>query len=280
MPELPEVEVTRQGLLPALPGCRITRISRSSKRLRAEVSRQLLNRHLLGATIRTIDRRAKYLLFRLTGGATLVIHLGMSGKLSLVPATTPRARHDHLCLSLDTDMELRFNDARRFGSVLLWPAAEAQQLEAVFSAQLGVEPLATELSAEYLLAKSRSRTQGVKTLLMDARVVAGIGNIYANEILFAARLHPLTPARRVSRAQWAKVVTASRKILQAAILAGGSTIADFLGASGHPGYFQLQFAVYKRQGQKCRKCRQAIVRITVGGRATYFCPGCQRHPES
>ena len=280
MPELPEVEVTRQGLLPALPGCRISKIARSSKQLRADVSRQLLNLHLLGATVRTIDRRAKYLLFRLTSGATLVIHLGMSGKLSLLPATAPRARHDHLCLSLDTDMELRFNDARRFGSVLLWPAAEAGQLEAAFGAQLGVEPLGPDLSADYLLARSRSRTLAVKTLLMDSRVVAGIGNIYANEILFAAGIHPLTPAHRVSRAQWATVVAASRRILKAAIRAGGSTIADFLGASGHPGYFQLQFAVYKRQGQKCRKCRQTIVRTTVAGRATYFCPGCQSHPGS
>ena len=275
MPELPEVEVTRQGLLPTLPGCRIIKIWRSSKRLRAEVSRQLLNRHLLGATIRTIDRRAKFLLFRLTSGATLIVHLGMSGKLSLVSATAPRARHDHLCLSLDSGMELRFNDARRFGSVLLWPATEAPQLETTFGAQLGVEPLGTDLSAAYLLARSSSRTQAAKILLMDSRVVAGIGNIYANEILFAAGLHPLTPAHRVSRAQWETIVTASRRILQAAIRAGGSTIADFLGASGHPGYFQLQFAVYKRQGQKCRKCRQTIVRTTVGGRATYFCPHCQ-----
>lgn len=280
MPELPEVEVTRQGLLPFLPGCRIIKIARSGKRLRAEVSRQLLNRHLLGAAIRTIDRRAKYLLFRLTSGATLVIHLGMSGKLSLVPATALRARHDHLCLSLDTDMELRFNDARRFGSVLLWPAAEAPQLEAAFAVQLGVEPLGPDLNAAYLLARGRSRTQAVKTLLMDSRIIAGIGNIYANEILFAAGLHPLTPAHRVSRAQWARVVAASRRILRAAIRAGGSTIADFLGASGHPGYFQLQFAVYRRQGQTCRKCRQTIVRTTVGGRATYFCPGCQPPPES
>lgn len=275
MPELPEVEVTRQGLLPALPGCRIRKIVRSSKRLRADVSQQLLNLHLLGATIRTVDRRAKYLLFRLSSGATLVIHLGMSGKLSLVRATAPRARHDHLRLSLDTGMELRFNDARRFGSVLLWPAAEAEQLEATFGARLGAEPLGPDLNADYLLARGRSRSQAVKTLLMDSRVVAGIGNIYANEILFAAGLHPLTPAHRVSRAQWAKVVTASRRILRAAIRAGGSTIADFLGASGHPGYFQLQFAVYKRQGQKCRKCRQPIVWTTVAGRATYFCPGCQ-----
>lgn len=275
MPELPEVEVTRQGLLPSLPGCRIIKIARSSKRLRAEVSRQILNRHLLGVTMGTIDRRAKYLLFRLTSGATLVLHLGMSGKLSLVSASSPRARHDHLCLRLDSGMELRFNDARRFGSVQLWPAAEASPMEAAFNAQLGVEPLGPDLRAEYLLAASKSRSQGVKTLLMDSRIIVGIGNIYANEILFAAGLHPLTPASHVGRAQWEKVVAASRRILRAAIRAGGSTIADFLGASGHPGYFQLQFAVYKRQGQGCRKCRQTIVRTTVSGRATYFCPDCQ-----
>ena len=142
-------------------------------------------------------------------------------------------------------------------------------------AQLGVEPLGPDLNADYLLAQGRSRTQAVKTLLMDSRIIVGIGNIYANEILFAAGLHPLTPANRVSLAQWQTIVTASRRILRAAIRAGGSTIADFLGASGHPGYFQLQFTVYKRQGEKCRKCRQTIVRTTVSGRATYFCPGCQ-----
>ncbi|MHB8790014.1 MAG: bifunctional DNA-formamidopyrimidine glycosylase/DNA-(apurinic or apyrimidinic site) lyase [Desulfobulbaceae bacterium] len=278
MPELPEVEVTRQGLLPALPGCRIVKIGRSSKRLRVEVSLSLLNRHLRGETIKTIDRRAKYLLFRLAGGATLVLHLGMSGKLSLVPAEAPRALHDHLWLELDTGMELRFNDARRFGSILLWPAAKAPQMEAAFGAQLGVEPLGPDLSDSYLLARSSSRTQSVKSLLMDSRVVAGIGNIYANEILFAAGLHPLTPANRVQRAQWQKIVTASRRILRAAIRAGGSTIADFLGASGHPGYFQLQFTVYKRQGQRCRKCGQAIVKTIAGGRATYFCPNCQPPP--
>ena len=175
-------------------------------------------------------------------------------------------------------MELRFNDARRFGSILLWPAAEAPQQEKAFAAQLGVEPLGPDLSAAYLLAQGRSRTQAVKTLLMDSRIIVGIGNIYANEILFAAGLHPLTPADRVSPAQWQTIAAASRRILRAAIRAGGSTIADFLGASGHPGYFQLQFTVYKRQGQKCRKCRQTIVRTTVGGRATYFCPGCQPPP--
>jgi len=157
----------------------------------------------------------------------------------------------------------------------LWPAAEALQRERTFDAQLGVEPLGSDLSAEYLLAQSRSRNQGVKTLLMDSRIIAGIGNIYANEILFAAGLHPLVPASRVSQAQWKTIVAASRRILRAAIRAGGSTIADFLGASGHPGYFQLQFRVYKRQGQRCRKCRQTIVRTTVSGRATYFCPVCQ-----
>ena len=278
MPELPEVEVTRQGLLPFLPGQRITGITRGSKRLRGDTPRRQLTAALVGNTVRTIDRRAKYLLLRLHGGTTLVIHLGMSGKLSLVPATTARARHDHLCLRLDNDMELRLNDARRFGSILLWPAAEARQLEEAFVARLGVEPLGPDLTAEYLLTRSRSRRQPVKTLLMDARVVAGIGNIYANEILFAARLNPLTPASLVTRTQWSKVIAAARRILQAAIRAGGSTIADFLGASGHPGYFQLQFAIYHRQGLPCRRCGQAIVKTVLAGRATFFCPDCQPAP--
>ena len=278
MPELPEVEVTRLGLLPFLPGRRIERITRSRKRLRAESPPQLLRRCLVGATILTIDRRAKYLFFRLASGATLVVHLGMSGKLSLVPAATPPNPHDHLALHLDNGMALRFNDVRRFGSILVWPAPEARQLEADFAAQLGVEPLGQDLNAEDLRQRCRTRSQAIKTLLMDSRLVAGIGNIYANEILFAAGLHPLTPANQVSRGQWQKIVTASRRILQQAIRAGGSTIADFLGASGHPGYFQLQFKVYHRQGRPCRKCGQTIARTIVGGRATYFCPGCQPPP--
>ncbi|RJX18847.1 MAG: bifunctional DNA-formamidopyrimidine glycosylase/DNA-(apurinic or apyrimidinic site) lyase [Desulfobulbus sp.] len=278
MPELPEVEVTRRGLLPFLPGRRIIKVMRSNKRLRSDASRPLLTRHLPGAVIRTIDRRAKYLLFRLDDGAILVLHLGMSGKLSLVAADTPRARHDHLCLGLDNGRELRFNDARRFGSILLWPSDQAKQLEEAFAAQLGMEPLGPDFTPASLLAASRARSLGVKALLMDSRIVAGIGNIYANEILFAAGLHPLTPVSGISRAQWARVVAAGRKILRAAIRAGGSTIADFLGASGHPGYFQLRFAVYKRQGLPCRCCGQSIVRTTVTGRATYFCPACQPSP--
>lgn len=276
MPELPEVEVTRQGLLPVLPGRRIVAVHRSGKRLRAQAPATLLRSGLTGATIEVIDRRAKYLLVRLAGGATLVIHLGMSGKLSLVEADTPRDRHDHLALRLDNGMELSLNDARRFGSILFWPAAEAKDLEAAFSAQLGVEPLGPDLSAAYLLECCRTRRQPVKTLLTDGRVVVGIGNIYANEILFAAGLHPLASANAVSKAQWTKVVAASRRILREAIRAGGSTIADFLGASGHPGYFQLQFKVYRRDGEPCRRCGQVIVRTLTGGRATFFCPGCQK----
>lgn len=275
MPELPEMEVTRRGLLPAVAGRVVQAAWTSRLPLRATVSAARLKRHLLGGRIVGIDRRAKYLLFRFAGGAVLVLHLGMSGKLSLLPAATPRRRHDHLELALDSGQLMRLNDARRFGAVLLWPAKDAATSEQAFSAAEGLEPLGPDFTAETLLALAAGRQTPLKSFLMNSRLIAGIGNIYANEILFAAGLHPERPAATLQAPDWAGLIHESRRILEAAIQAGGATIADFLGADGHPSYFQLQLQVYGKSGGPCPSCGTPLSHTVLAGRSTWFCPHCQ-----
>ncbi len=276
MPELPEVEVTRQGLLPHLLQRRITAVAWSSKRLRLPIPRQLLREEILGSTICALDRRAKYLLIRMKEQGVLVFHLGMTGKLGMFSASAPRAVHDHLRLRLDDDMELRFNDARRFGSIMVWPTDQAHLLEEEFNQSKGIEPLGLNFTAANLARLAEHRRQPVKTFLMDSRIIGGVGNIYANETLYAAGVHPLVRVNSLSEKQWQKIVDCCVLILNKAIIAGGSTISDFLGASGEPGYFQLQLAVYGKKGKDCPRCGEEIVKETIGGRATFFCLGCQK----
>ncbi len=276
MPELPEVEVTRRGLLDQLPGRTITGITWSHHRLRTEIPRQLLLEHITGQRILTIDRRAKYLLFRMANKAILLIHLGMTGKLSLTQRETVTHKHDHLVLQLDNTMELRLNDSRRFGSIAVWPATHAAARECEFSTKEGIEPFDSNFAPDALFELARKRHVPVKSFLMNGRIIAGIGNIYANEILFAARVHPLTPANRLPIEAWQKIITQSRGILLQAIEAGGSTISDFLGTSGHPGHFQLQLKVYSRAGLPCPRCSRPITKTVLAGRATYWCPLCQK----
>ncbi|WP_267927661.1 bifunctional DNA-formamidopyrimidine glycosylase/DNA-(apurinic or apyrimidinic site) lyase [Desulfolithobacter dissulfuricans] len=275
MPELPEVEVTRRGLLPHLPDRRVVRVRWGDKPLRFPIPGELLEREISGQRIETIDRRAKYLLLRMSNKAVLVIHLGMTGRLGLFPAASPRERHDHLRLLLDNDLELRLNDSRRFGSVEVWPGKHAREMEDDFSSSRGLEPLERGFTGEALAHLATGRRQPVKNFLMDSRRVAGIGNIYANEILFAARIHPATPVNLLDPEQWEQIAGATPEILRAAIRAGGSTISDFLGSSGKPGYFQLQLSVYDRAGDPCPHCRSPIEKTALGGRATWFCPSCQ-----
>ena len=275
MPELPEVEVTRRGLMGHLPGRAVVAITVSGHRLRTPMPRRPLHEHILERRILTVERRAKYLLMRMDSGAILIIHLGMTGKLGLLEGGEPRHRHDHLVLTLDNGKEVRLNDSRRFGAVMVWPAATAENAERAFSAREGIEPLGSEFTAGHLQRLADRKTAPVKSLLMNGRLIAGIGNIYANEILFASRIHPETPAGRLTRADWQRVVTEAQRILQLAIATGGSTIADFLGATGHPGYFQLHFQMYGREHLPCPRCGQSIVKTALAGRATYFCPACQ-----
>lgn len=280
MPELPEVEVTRQGLLAQLPGRTVVHIACSRLKLRGPIPQQQLRRHILGRQVLTVDRRAKYLLVRMIGGAVLVLHLGMTGKLSLVSSASSRHKHDHVILSLDNDSDLRFNDSRRFGVVVVWPAAQAPGLEQAFSAKEGIEPFGPEFTAERLWRLAVRKKTTIKALLMNSRCIAGIGNIYANEVLFASRIHPQMPADQLSQDDWQRLVQESRRILTEAIKAGGSTIADFLGANGHPGYFQLQLKVYGHQGEPCPDCGNLIIKTVLAGRATFLCPVCQKFPLS
>jgi formamidopyrimidine-DNA glycosylase len=275
MPELPEVEVTRQGLLPHVSGRTITAVSCSGKSLRQSIPKELLQDCLCGKSISTVDRRAKYLLIRLQDSGVLVIHLGMTGRLGVFPGAAAQARHDHLILSLDNGMDIRLNDARRFGSISVWPPEQAKELEQVFVSRQGIEPLSREFTGKTLLQLAGKSRQPVKNFLMDARRISGIGNIYANEILFAAGLHPQAPVNTLLEQQWQQVADTTVHILTKAIAAGGSTISDFLGASGESGYFQLQLAVYGKEGMSCPRCGQAIEKGVIAGRATFFCPCCQ-----
>ena len=274
MPELPEVEVVCQGLAPLVCKRKIISVSFSNKRLRKPFPRAKMYRHVEGAFILGVERRAKYILLRLTGKAVMLFHLGMTGKIGLFDSDAPRRKHDHLRFLLDNGKEMRFNDVRRFGCVEVHSEKELRENDPF--AGLGPEPFSEDFSADYLLEKARGRRQPVKSFLMDNRVVVGLGNIYANETLFAACTHPQTPVNRLLKLDWQLIVKKSRLILEKAIAMGGSTISDYENVSGEAGYFQLELAVYGRQGQPCRRCRQPIVRTVLGGRATFCCPFCQK----
>lgn len=274
MPELPEVEVVCRGLAPHLVGRTVRRVWASGHRLRLPVPRKALRDWVEGAGVLGLRRRAKYILVEMSSGATMVLHLGMSGRLGVFAPELEKARHDHLAWLLDNESEIRFNDTRRFGSVQVFAPNDPGL--AAFLEKLGVEPLSAEFSAASLFEKSRGRSQPVKNFLMDSSVVVGIGNIYASEILFEAGVRPTVEARAVSRARWQRIAGAGCDVLERAIEAGGSTIADFVSASGESGYFQLQLAVYGRAGEPCKKCGRAVEKEVMAGRATYFCRRCQR----
>jgi formamidopyrimidine-DNA glycosylase len=276
MPELPEVEVICRGLRPHLIGRTITRIRHSGFNLRVPVPVDELSRHIANRVVIDVDRRAKYLIITVEGGTKMLIHLGMSGRLGFFPQQSPVARHDHLRLLLDNDIELRFNDARRFGAVHVFSGADAANLERSFFARSGPEPFSREYSAQYLLEKAKGRQSPVKVFLMTNEIVVGIGNIYANEILFAARIAPTRRAATLSLAEWRRIVAKTRLILKQAIDCGGSTISDFANANHESGYFQVNFRVYDCKGQPCQTCSRAIEKIQLGGRACYYCPKCQK----
>lgn len=273
MPELPEVEVIRRGVQPHVAGGRIEALFHSGQRLRLEMPISLMRKRAVGSSIVGVERRAKYLLFGLDNGATVVIHLGMTGRLGLFRPQQAIAVHDHLRLLLDNGMELRFNDARRFGSVQIFAACDALQR---FLAPLGPEPFGEEFCADYLFDRAAGRRQPVKNFLMDSRTVVGVGNIYASEILFAARLHPETQVFRISRTTWQRVVEQTRRILARAIEQGGTTIANFVQFSGSSGYFQNELEVYGRESEPCCRCHRPLQKKVLAGRSTFFCGRCQR----
>lgn len=275
MPELPEVEVSRQGLLPYLPGQRITAAIIRTPKLRHDIPVGLAAR-LTGLRVDAILRRGKYLLFdceSTLGGGWLIVHLGMSGSLRLVPPGSPVQKHDHFDLVF-AHIALRLRDPRRFGAVL-WhedSGVEKHPLLAV----LGIEPLSEAFNADWLYAAARKRSGPIKPLLMDSHLVVGIGNIYAAESLFHAGISPLRAANRISRERYGKLVPAIRTTLEASIAAGGSSVRDYVHSDGGAGCFQLSCTVYDRAGEPCPVCGTPIRNVRQAGRSTFYCPRCQR----
>ena len=270
MPELPEVETTCRGIAPFLKGRRITTIQIRQARLRWPVPNGLADK-LAGAEIQDVQRRAKYILLQTSAG-TAILHLGMSGSLRVIDSGTPYQKHDHVDILLDSGKILRFRDPRRFGA-LLWGGRQAAQHPLL--SKLGVEPLAPAFCGEYLHAHSRKRKISVKQLLMDGAIVVGIGNIYANEALFAAGIRPGRAAGRLSRDDCDHLVRACKTILQRAITAGGTTLRDFTQSDGKPGYFRQELLVYGRENEPCLTCGTPIKAKRIAQRTSYYCPQCQ-----
>jgi formamidopyrimidine-DNA glycosylase len=227
---------------------------------------------LRGEEVLDVRRRGKYLVFDCLRGH-LIVHLGMSGRLTLVPEDEPARRHDHVDVRFEGERALRLTDPRRFGA-MLWVRGKAE--EHVLLRELGLEPFDDAFTGAALHALARGRRVAVKHFVMDAHVVTGVGNIYASEALFHAGIHPLRATGRISRARWDRLATAVRSTLERALAAGGTTLRDFASAEGHPGYFQNECAVYGREGQPCRACGTAIRAVRQGQRSTFYCPGCQR----
>jgi len=271
MPELPEVETTRRGIAPHIEARTPTEVIVREPRLRWPVPRDL-DTTLRGHRLARVERRAKYLLLRFEHG-TLLLHLGMSGSLRVLPASTAPQTHDHLDIVFDDGQCLRLRDPRRFGSVH-WTSDDPADHPLL--RELGPEPLGDEFTGDYLYERSRARKSAVKVFLMDSKVVAGVGNIYANEALFRAGVHPGRAAGRISRERYRRIAAAVREVLTAAIAAGGTTLRDFTLADGSPGYFRLSLAIYDRTGLPCPRCGQAIRASRLGQRSTFHCPHCQR----
>jgi formamidopyrimidine-DNA glycosylase len=269
MPELPEVETVRRSLLPIV-GTRIEAVAVREPRLRRAVAPDFARR-LTGQVICSIDRRGKYLLFRLADGDVLLAHLGMSGALLLQEAGTPPEVHDHVSLRLADGRQITFNDPRRFGLLRVGRPDEFVELDNV-----GPDPLSDAFAVGDFAALARARKKPVKNLLMDQRALGGIGNIYANEILFRAGIRPGRQARRLTRAEVRRLFAATRAVLNSAIRLGGSSISDYRDGDGRPGYFQLRLKVYDRAGKPCLRCRTAVRRTVHAGRSSFYCPHCQR----
>jgi len=270
MPELPEVEVIRRGLVPVLVGRRFLAVKVGNQRLRQQSSPQTLRRWVPGRRLLGLRRRGKYLLFDLEGGVTLLIHLGMTGRLLAGSPPSPPLPHVHLVFHLEGGLDLLFQDPRRFGQVMVFPPGVAPPP----LAQVGAEPFSRQVTPAWLAQQAQGRSRPIKNFLLDARILAGIGNIYACEILLAAGLHPATPVGRLTLADWDRVLTQTRRILKHAIKKGGTTVSNYLNSKGEAGLFQLELLAYGRAGEPCR-CGALIQRLVQAGRSTFFCPACQ-----
>ena len=270
MPELPEVETSRRGIAPWVLNQQVCGVVVRDRRLRWPVPAEI-DRHLPGQVIRSLRRRAKYLLFETSAG-TAILHLGMSGSLRIIDAAEPAGKHDHVDIQFGSGKALRFRDPRRFGS-LLW-AREPFEHDLLRS--LGPEPLSGEFDGDYLRRKARGRRVNIKQFIMNGSVVVGIGNIYASEALFLAGVHPKRRADRISLDRMSRLANAIKSVLQSAIEAGGTTLRDFHGGDGEPGYFQQQLAVYGRDGEPCSHCKRPVSVIVLGQRSTFYCKDCQK----
>ena len=280
MPELPEVETTRQGLIPVMEGRVILTAQVNRPDLRWPFPAGMADR-LTGATVLRLNRRSKYILADLSSGESLLIHLGMSGRMLISGAMLGTfhhdhpapLKHDHVVLQMEGGARVTFNDARRFGAMDLIGTDLA--LTHPLLAGLGPEPLGNTFDAAYLTARLKNRAAPIKALLLDQTMVAGLGNIYVCEVLFRAKIHPARPAGSLTGAQAAGLVPLIRAVLTEAISAGGSSLRDFRQTDGELGYFQHRFQVYDRKGEPCQRCATPIARLVQSGRSSFFCPTCQ-----
>lgn len=271
MPELPEVETTRRGIQPHIEGRTVKKLVVRQPSLRWPVPDNL-PRLLKGKSLQRIERRSKYLLLHFPNG-TAILHLGMSGSLRVIASDEPPMAHDHVDMQFDDGRALRFTDPRRFGC-LLWQAVD-EPLHSLL-ASLGPEPLSADFDGEPLYQRSRGRKVAVKSFLMDSKIVVGVGNIYANEALYAAGIRPDRPAGGISRQRYLRLAEEVKAVLARAIEAGGTTLRDFVGGDGKPGYFKQELSVYGRAGQACKQCEMVLTEIRLGQRSTVFCRRCQR----
>ncbi len=272
MPELPEVEVTRRGIAPHVEGRMVTAVVLRRSGLRWPFPADL-PALLQGRVVRSTARRGKYLLLRFDHG-TLIIHLGMSGHLRVLPPGLAPQKHDHVDIELGGQV-MRFTDPRRFGAVLWHRDDEGDVEQHLLLRSLGVEPLGCDDLGERLYRGTRGRSAAVKQALLAGDIVVGVGNIYACESLFESGIHPATAAGRISRERYARLAKAIQRVLAAAIAQGGSSLRDFIGADGASGYFQQSYFVYDRAGEPCRQCGSAVRRIVQGQRSTFYCVRCQ-----
>jgi formamidopyrimidine-DNA glycosylase len=274
MPELPEVETIRRGILPHIIQQQVQQIVIRQSKLRWRIPDDL-PQGFIAQTIKSVTRRGKYLLLTTQNG-TAIIHLGMSGRLRILPAVTAPEKHDHFDILFGNQKCLRFTDPRRFGA-LLWTKENPKHH--VLLKNLGPEPLLTKFNGDYLFMRSRNKTTTVKQFIMDAEVVVGVGNIYANEALFAAKIHPLTKAGKISRKKYEALSTCIKKILTIAIKQGGTTLRDFYNSDNKPGYFSQKLKVYSREGSPCITCKTILKLIRINQRATVYCSQCQKQPK-
>ena len=272
MPELAEVETLKRYLASHIIGDKITNYNQRRNRLRYELTEDLFN-YLINTTIIDLTRRAKYLNIYLDNDYVLTFHLGMSGRITIQQENYHLQKHDHVIIEFQSGKQLVFNDARRFGMVYISPSNEVSN-QHYFKA-LGVEPLEEKFDTEYLLKKLLNKKIAIKLAIMDNKIVVGVGNIYAAESLFRAQINPLTPSNTLTKEEVCSIVRSIKQVLEKAIQAGGTTLRDFVGADGKPGYFKQELNVYGRQGLSCYICQHKIEKMKQSGRSTFFCPHCQ-----